>query len=169
MDDDVGTGFIEGGAIGQHIGQRLAGLHGDAPGAHILDAPLQLLHGDVEIDHGAQRLQVRSALFPQHGAAAGGDDVALAGDGADGLLLTVEEGIYAPGVDDILQQGTLPVLDDQIHVQEGVAKGLGQQHAHRALARAGHADQGNVFHGKTAFLSLVSDGFPQGNGHTDLV
>ena len=92
-------------------------------------------------------------LFAQNGAAAGSDDVAVTVHRADGFLLALEEVFHAMLVDDVLQQSSLSVLDDQIHVQKTIAKCLGQQHADSALSGAGHADQSNIFHGKTAFLS----------------
>ena len=85
-------------------------------------------------------------LLPAHGAAPGGDHGVLTGDGADGVLLRLQKGIQAPLVQDLLEQGVLPLLDHQVDVQKVIAQGLGQQDPHRALARTGHPDQNHIFH-----------------------
>ena len=60
--------------------------------------------------------------------------------GADRLLLRVQKGLHPSGVQDLLEQRSLPLLDHQIHVQKAVAQGLGQKNAHGTFPGAGHAD-----------------------------
>ena len=98
----------------------------------------------MEVDHPAQGPQVADGPRPADGAASGGDDGARAGQGADGRLLRVQKGLHAPGVQQLLQERPLPLLDEEVHVHKLKAQRLGQQDAHGALARAGHADESDV-------------------------
>ena len=80
-------------------------------------------------------------FLPAHAAPPGGDHRPPAVQGQDGVPLQVQEPLHPPGVDQLLEQGALPFLNEQIHVQKPQAQGLGQHHAHGALAGAGHSDQ----------------------------
>ena len=44
------------------------------------------------------------------------------------------------------EETPLPLLDHQVRIQKRVAQGLGQEHAHGALARPGHADEYDIVH-----------------------
>ena len=85
----------------------------------------QVAHGRVAVDR----------------AAAGGDHVTVRVDAEQHGRLDVAQPQVAPGVEDLLQRAPFAHLDRQIGIHEIQCQALGQQHSHRALAGAGHADE----------------------------
>ena len=82
--------------------------------------------------------------LPAYGAAPGRDNGAAAVQAAHRRLLRVQKRRRPPAVQDLLEQGPLPLLDEQIHVQKLVAQQLGQQDTCGAFAGTRHADKGDV-------------------------
>ena len=92
--------------------------------------------------------------FPADHAAAGGDDVVVTADRAHRALLRVQKIGYAPAVQDVLEQGVLLLLDDQVGVKKAAAQRLGQQDAHSALSGAWHPNQCDVAHSPIPLMLL---------------
>ena len=105
-----------------------------------------LLQLHPEIDHRPQGLQVEGGLLPAHGAAPRCDHVAVTTEVQHRLLLRIQKGRHPPAVQNVLEQGSLPLLDDQIHVQKSIAQKLGQKDAHGAFAGARHSDECDIAH-----------------------
>ena len=119
-----------------------------------MDAGLQLIQGHPEIDHGPHGLQMIDRAFPADHAAAGGDDAVVTADRAHRALLRVQKIGYAPAVQDVLEQGVLLLLDDQVGVKKAAAQRLGQQDAHSALSGAWHPNQCDVAHSPIPLMLL---------------
>ena len=70
----------------------------------------------MQIDDPAQRPQVGHGPLPAHRAPPGRDDGAAALHGADGIGLHIQEGLHTQRVHQRLQEGALPLLNDQIGI-----------------------------------------------------
>ena len=68
------------------------------------------------------------------------------------LVGTVEEGLQAVVFDDLAQQLAAALLDEEVGVDKAQAAALCEHDAKRRLARARHADEGDVF------LAVLSHG-----------
>ena len=110
----------------------------------ILDAPDQLLQRDLEVDHRPQRLEMERCPLPAHGAPPRGDHRPAAVQTGHRPLLRIQKGRRPTLVQYLLEQRALPLLDQQVYVQELIAQQLGQKNAYRALPRAGHTNQCDV-------------------------
>lgn len=120
-------------------------------GGQILDAAVQLLQRDAEIDDPSQFLQIQRAFFPAYRASPWGNDRVLTLEGENSFLLRVQKSLGPLSIQDLLKKGALPPLDDQIYIDKAQPQGLGQQNPHSAFARTRHTDEYEVVQKDSAF------------------
>ena len=128
------------------VAQRLPLLHGDSARFHVLEAAGKRLQREPEENHQAVFLQVLHGRVLHGHRSARGDHRAARLQPAHARLLHVREALRAQFVHHPLQRPPGLSLKQQVRVHKIHRQGLGRQHAHRALAASGHADQNHIAH-----------------------
>ena len=142
----VGVLLVEGAAFVVEVTEGVALGHDYTAVGEVAQPLLYRFKGQTEVDHRADLLEMRHGGFAVHRAPSRGDhrrDSIVAQGQVHGLLDS-EKARLPLLPDDAVEAAAVPLLDDQVGVDEAVSQRLGGQYPHGAFPAGGHTDEDDV-------------------------
>ena len=144
VDGDIGVLLVERRAFLVDVAEGLAFGDDDAAGLEVPDALFDGFEGRLQVDDGADLLEVGHGAGAVDRGAAGRDDRALRNERRVDGVFEGGKGVGAHVVDHVLELAAGLFLDDEVGVEEPVCQVLGEQDTDGAFAAAGHTDEDDV-------------------------